>query len=70
MVESYLHWFKFLFWAESRYSAVEGELLGLLWALEKTRFLTLGCTDLMLFNDHKPLVGLVKMVNLDSVGNP
>ena len=53
--------------AESRYSAVEGELLGLLWALEKTRFWTLGCPD---FTDQKPLVGLVRTVNLDSVGNP
>ena len=44
--------------------------MGLLWALEKTRFWTLGCPDLMLFTDHKPLVGLVTTVNLDSVGNP
>ena len=44
--------------------------MGLLWALEKTRFWTLGCPDLMLFTDHKPLVGLVRTVNLDSVGSP
>ena len=49
---------------------MEGELWGLLWALEKTRFWTLGCPDLILFTDHKPLVGLVRTVNLDLVGNP
>ena len=40
-----------------RFFAVEGELFGLLWALKKSRFLTLGCPDLMLFTNHKPLVG-------------
>ena len=46
---------------------MEGELLGLLLALRKTRFWTLGCPDLMLFTDLKSLVGLVKMVHLASV---
>ena len=49
---------------------MEGELFGLLWALEKTKFRTLGCPDLKLFTDQKPLVGLMKMANLDSVKNP
>ena len=44
--------------------------MGLLSALEKTRFWTLGYPDLMLFTDHKPIAGLVRTVNLDSMGNP
>ena len=39
--------------------------MGLLWALEKTKFWALGCPDPMLFMGHKPFVGLVKRVNLE-----
>ena len=44
--------------------------MGLLLVLEQMRFCSFGCLDLMLFTDHKPLVGPVKTVILDSVGNP
>ena len=64
-VEPPLQGWGFFSGAVSRYLDVEGELLGLLLALEKTRFWTLRCPDLMLCTDHKPLTGLVK-----TVGNP
>ena len=45
--------------AEARHYEVEGELMGFLCVLEKTRFWTLGSPDLMLLTDHMPLVGMV-----------
>ncbi|XP_043204419.1 uncharacterized protein LOC122371791 [Amphibalanus amphitrite] len=42
--------------AESRYAPVEGEALAVADALEKTRFFVLGCSDLTVVVDHKPLV--------------
>ena len=42
--------------AESRYAPIEGEALAVADALEKTRFFVLGCTDLTVVVDHKPLV--------------
>ena len=48
---------------ELHYLAVEGWLLGLGRALEKTLFCTLGCPDLHLYTDHE-------QSNLDNVKNP
>ena len=48
--------------AESRYSPVEGELLAVTWALEKTRIFTLGAPQLYIVTDHRPLVGLIEGV--------
>ena len=45
--------------AERNYSAIEGELLGVTWALEKTKHWTLRCHGLLVFTDHKPLLGLI-----------
>ena len=45
--------------AESRYAPVEGEALVIAWALEQTKYFTLGCTDLLVVTDHKPLVKLL-----------
>lgn len=42
--------------AESRYAAIEGEALAVADALEKCRHFVLGCTDLYIAVDHKPLV--------------
>ena len=37
---------KKFFDAESRYAPIEGEVLGVVWSLEKARMFTLGCSDL------------------------
>ena len=56
--------------AESRYHPIEGELLGVVWALEKTRMYTLGCDRLLVLVDHKPLIGLLKSRELGDIENP
>lgn len=56
--------------AESRYHPIEGELLGVAWALEKTRQYTLGCEKLLILVDHKPLVGLLTSRELGDIENP
>ena len=44
--------------AESRYSLEEGECLAIADALYKAKHYNLGCNDLLLATDHKPLVGV------------
>ena len=61
---------RFLSKAEKNYSAVEGELLGLTWALERTKFWTLGNKELFIFTDHKPLIGMLTNKDFDSISNP
>ena len=53
--------------AQRKYSAIKGELLGETWALDKTRHWTLGCPGLLVFTDLKPLLGLVKQTDLETV---
>ena len=55
--------------AETRYSATEGELLAVAWALEHARFFILGSTKLEITTDHKPLTGLLKNTDLCSIKN-
>ena len=56
--------------AETRYHPIEGELLGVAWALSKTRQYTLGSPNLLLLVDHKPLLGLLKTRELGNIDNP
>ena len=56
--------------AESRYHPIEGELLGVAWALEKTGYYTLGCKNLLVLVDHKPLIGLLTTRELGAIQNP
>ena len=49
---------RFLTHAESRYAPVEGESLAVAFGLEKCKHFVLGCTDLVIAVDHKPLIGL------------
>ena len=42
--------------AESRYAPVEGEALAVADALDKARFFVLGCNDLIIVVDYKPLL--------------
>ena len=48
--------------AESRYSPVEGECLAVSETLLKGRHFVLGCPDLIIAVDHKPLLGLLNRV--------
>ena len=61
---------RFLSSAERNYAPVEGEALGVAWALEQTRFFTMGCSDLLVVVDHKPLVKLLGDRRLDEIVNP
>ena len=61
---------RFLTGAEQRYAPIEGEALGIAWALEQTKYFTLGCKTLMVATDHKPLVEILGDKNLDQISNP
>ena len=50
---------------EANYCPTEGELLGVVNALQKTKYFTLCCPDLYIGTDHKPLLGLLKNSDLD-----
>ena len=56
--------------AESRYSPVEGECLAIADALHRAKHFVLGCPDLIVATDHKPLVGLFNDRNLADIQNP
>lgn len=43
---------------EAGYAAVEGEAFAVVWCLHKARLFLLGCPNLTLITDHKPLVRL------------
>ena len=55
--------------AEARYAPVEGEALAVVDALDKARFFTLGCDDLIIDVDHKPLLNLFSDRSLDAISN-
>lgn len=58
--------------AESRYSPIEGECLAVVKALKKptVRYFVLGCDDLIIVTDHKPLVKLLGDRKLEDIDNP
>ena len=57
--------------AESRYSPTEGEARGVSWALHHSRMFTLGCNNLVISVDHKPLLGIFNdHRDLQSIDNP
>ena len=55
--------------AESRYSPVEGECLGVAWSLKKAKYFVLGCENLVVAVDHKPLLGVLGDKSLDDIDN-
>ena len=61
---------RFLSSAERNYAPVEGEALSVAWALEQTRYFTMGCNDLLVVVDHKPLIKLLGDRRLDEIANP
>ena len=56
--------------ANSRYHPIEGKLLAVTWALQKTGYYTLGCEKLLVLVDHKPLLGLLSTRDLGDIENP
>ena len=55
--------------AESRYHPVEGEALGVAWALHKTKYFTLGNNRLLVCVDHKPLLKILGDRELGEIDN-
>ncbi len=60
---------QFLSSAEQRYAAIEGEALAVAWGLEQTRYFMQGCDNLVVVNDHKPLVKIFGDRTLDEITN-
>lgn len=56
--------------AESRYAPVEGEALAVAEALDRARHFVLGCSDLIVAVDHKPLLKLFCDRCLEDISNP
>ena len=61
---------RFLSSTESNYAPIEGEALAVAWALEQTRFFTMGCPNLLVIVDHRPLVKILGDRRLDEIENP
>ena len=61
---------RFLTPTESRYSPTEGEALAVSWSLKHSRMFTLGCDNLLVVVDHKPLLGILNDRDLDNIMNP
>ena len=55
---------------ESHYFPTEGEALAVTWALENARLFVLGCNNLIIVTDHKPLHGIFKDRKLSTIRNP
>ena len=60
---------RYLTEAETRYAPVEGEALAVAFGLEKCKHFVLGCQDLVIAVDHKPLLGLFSQKSLDNIPN-
>ena len=55
--------------AESRYAPVEGEALAVADSLDKARYFVLGCEDLTVAVDHKPLLKILGDRSLEDLPN-
>ena len=61
---------RFLSKAQSRYAPIKGEALAVVDALEKTHYFVLGCRDLTICVDHKPLLKIFTDQSLNDIPNP
>ena len=52
---------------ESWYSPTEWEAVAVSWALNNPRLFVLGCTNLIAITDHKPLLGIYKDRELNTI---
>ena len=55
---------------EANYAPVEGEALAVVDGLDKARFFVLGCDDLIVAVDHKPLLKILSDRSLNDIENP
>ena len=55
--------------AESRYAPIEGEALAVAYALHQTRYYVMGCSDLIVATDHKPLLQVLNDRSLTDIDN-
>ena len=55
--------------AESGYAPIEGEALGVAWALKKARMYLLGCPSFTIFVDHAPLLKVLGDKSLADIEN-
>ena len=55
--------------SEQGWAPIEGETLAVVWGLWQTRYFTLGCKDLLVISDHKPLKKLLGDRTLDEISN-
>jgi hypothetical protein len=55
--------------AETRYSPIEGEALAVAYSLHQTRYYVLGCKDLIVATDHKPLLQILNDRALTEIHN-
>lgn len=56
--------------AESRYAPIEGEAVAVSFALDSCKMFTMGCPNLVVAIDHKPLVRIFNDRRLDEIKNP
>ena len=56
--------------AKANYSPTEGEFTGLVNALEKTAYFTLGCKSLTVGTDHQPLIPIINGTDLENLKTP
>jgi predicted HAD superfamily Cof-like phosphohydrolase len=56
--------------AEANYSPMDGEFTGLVDALEKTAYFTLGCKSLTVGTDHQPLIPIINGTDMEKVKTP
>ena len=61
---------KTLHGAQRRYAPIEGECLAAAYGLHRCRMYTLGCPNLTLAVDHKPLTNILNDRQLDTIDNP
>ena len=61
---------RFLRANEENWDPVEGEALAVVYALQKTKYFVLGCKQLIIATDHRPLLGIFNDRDLESVENP
>ena len=61
---------RFLSPTETNYAPIEGEALAVAWSLEQTKYFTMGCDNLLVIVDHKPLTKIFGDRRLDEIENP
>ena len=55
---------------ETRYAPIEGEALAVAHGLQSCRYFVMGCPNLILAVDHKPLIKILNDRSLESISNP